>query len=149
MAQGLDVIIVDDDPGVCQTLEDIITRFYAWGEVFSFTDVDEAVSYCLNRDIGIAVFVIDVFLGVRTGFYFLDTIEEAFPSAHEDTIMITGYASDDVVDTCVASGIYHLLEKPVKAYALQLGIRAVVEKYLNFAKRLMKNPEFSNIVADL
>jgi hypothetical protein len=37
----------------------------------------------------------------------------------------------------------------VKAYALQLGIRAVVEKYLNFAKRLMKNPEFSNIVADL
>jgi response regulator of citrate/malate metabolism len=149
MAQGLDVIIVDDDPSICQTLEDIITRFYAWGEVLVFTDVDEAVSYCLNRDIGIAVLVIDVFLGERTGFYFLDAIEEAFPSAHEDAIMITGYASDDVVDTCVASGINHLLEKPIKAYALQLGIRAVVEKYLKFAKRLMKNPEFSDIVADL
>ena len=149
MTDGLDVIIVDDDPGVCETLSEIIIKFYAWGEVLSFTDVDEAVSYCLSRDIGIAVLVIDVFLGVKSGFYFLDAIEEAFPSAHEDAIMITGYASDDVVNTCVASGINHLLEKPVKAYALQLGIRAVVEKYLNFAKRLMKNPEFSNIVADL
>lgn len=149
MADGLDVIIVDDDPSVCQTLEDIITIFYAWGEVLSFTDVDEAVSYCLNRDIGIAVFVIDVFLGAKTGFYFLDAIEEAFPSAHEDAIMITGYASDDVVNTCVASGINHLLEKPVKAYALQLGIRAVVEKYLKFAKKLMKNPEFADTVACL
>ena len=149
MADGLDVIIVDDDPSVCQTLEDIITIFYAWGEVLSFTDVDEAVSYCLNRDIGIAVFVIDVFLGAKTGFYFLDAIEEAFPSAHEDAIMITGYASDDVVNTCVASGINHLLEKPVKAYALQLAIRAVVEKYLKFAKKLMKNPEFADTVAGL
>jgi len=149
MADGLDVIIVDDDPSVCQTLEDIITKFYVWGEVLSFTAVDEAVAYCLNRDIGIAVFVIDVFLGAKTGFYFLDAIEEAFPSAHEDAIMITGYASDDVVNTCVASGINHLLEKPVKAYALQLGIRAVVEKYLKFAKKLMKNPEFADTVACL
>ena len=149
MAEGLDVIIVDDDPGVCQILADIITKFYAWGEVLSFTDVDEAVSYCLNRDIGIAVFVIDVFLGAKTGFYFLDAIEEVFPSAHEDAIMISGYASDDVVNTCVASGINHLLEKPVKAYALQLGIRAVVEKYLRFAKKLMKNPEFADTVASL
>jgi len=149
MADGLDVIIVDDDPSVCQTLEDIITKFYVWGEVISFTDVDEAVSYCLNRDIGIAVFVIDVFLGAKTGFYFLDAIEEAFPSVHEDAIMITGYASNDVVNTCVASGINHLLEKPVKAYALQLGIRAVVERYLKFAKKLIKNPEFADTVACL
>jgi len=149
VADGLDVIIVDDDPIVCQTLVDIITRFYAWGEVLGFTDVDEAVSYCLNRHIGIAVFVIDVFLGVKSGFHFLDAIQEVFPSAHEDAIMITGRASDDVVNTCVASGINHLLEKPVKAYALQLGIRAVVEKYLKFAKKLMKNPAFADTVASL
>ena len=149
MADDLDVIIVDDNPSVCQTLSEIVIKFYAWGRVLSFTDVDEAVSYCLNRDIGIAVFVIDVFLGVKSGFYFLDAIEEAFPSAHEDAIMITGYASDDVVNTCVASGINHLLEKPVKAYALQFGIRAVVEKYLKFAKKLMKNPEFADTVASL
>ena len=115
MADGLDVIIVDDDPGVCEIVSKIITGFYAWGEVFSFTDA----------------------------------IEEGFPSAHEDAIMITGFASDDVVNTCVASGINHLLEKPVKAYALQFGIRAVAEKYLKFARKLMKNSEFADIVADL
>jgi response regulator of citrate/malate metabolism len=149
MADGLDVIIVDDDPGVCEILSKIIAGFYVWGEVLSFTDVDEAVSYCLHRDIGIAVFVVDVFLGAKSGFYFLDAIEEVFPSAHEDAIMITGYASDDVVNTCVASGINHLLEKPVKAYALQFGIRAVAEKYLKFARKLMKNSEFADTVAGL
>ena len=149
VADGLDVIIVDDDPNICQTLEDIITRFYVWGEVLSFTDVDGAVSYCLNRNIGIAVFVVDVFLGEKSGFHFLDLIDEVFPSAHEDAVMITGYASDDVVNTCVASGISHLLEKPVKTYALQLAIRAVVEKYLEFAKKLMNNPAFADAVASL
>ncbi len=149
MADGLDVIIVDDDPSVCEILLKIIAEFYAWGEVLSFTDVDEAVSYCLHCDIGIAVFVIDVFLGAKSGFYFLDAIEEAFPSAHEDAVMITGYASDDIVNTCVASGINHLLEKPVKAYALQFGIRAVAEKYLKFARKLMKNSEFADTVAGL
>jgi len=64
-------------------------------------------------------------------------------------MLACGYASDNVVDTCVASRINHLLEKPAKAYTLQLGIRAIVEKYLKFAKRLMKNSEFSDIVADL
>ena len=117
--------------------------------MLSFTDVDGAVSYCLNRNIGIAVFVVDVFLGENSGFHFLDAIEEVFPSAHEDAVMITGYASDDVVNTCVASGISHLLEKPVKTYALQLAIRAVVEKYLEFAKKLMNNPAFADAVASL
>ncbi len=42
MADGLDVIIVDDDPSVCETLSEIITGFYAWGEVLGFTDVDDA-----------------------------------------------------------------------------------------------------------
>ena len=149
VADGLDVIIVDDDPSMCQTLEDIITKFYAWGEVLSFSDADEAVSYCLKRHIGIAVFVVDVFLGEKSGFHFLDLIDEVFPSAHEDAVMITGYASDDVVNTCVASGISHLLEKPVKTYALQLAIRAVVEKYLEFAKKLMNNPAFADAVASL
>ena len=49
----------------------------------------------------------------------------------------------------MASGIDHLLKKPVKTYALQLGIRSAVEKYQKFAKKLIKNPEFADIVARL
>ena len=146
---GLDIIIVDNNPYICQTLKDIITEFYKFGEIISFTDVNEAMSYCLSKDIGIAILIVDVFLKTKTGFQFLNDIEETFPSAHEDSIMITGYASDDVVNTCVASGIKYLLEKPIDKYTLQLSIRTIVEKYLKFAKKLMKDPEFADTVARL
>ena len=147
MADGLDVIIVDDDPSTCEVLSEIISSFYTWGDVISFTDVDEAIAYCLNRDLGVAIFVVDVFLKGKSGFYFLDIIEEKFPTVHEDTVMITGNASDDIVNMCVASDVNHLLEKPIKAYALQLAVRSIVSKYLKFTKRLLQNTAFADSVS--
>ena len=148
MSDGLDVIIVDDDPNVCEILKEIVNRFYTWGRLISFTDVEEATSYCLSREVGVAVFVVDVFLGGKSGFYFLDAIEEKFPEVHNDTIIITGHASDDVVNMCVASGVNHLLEKPVRPYALQLAVRAIVSKYLQFAKKVLQDPDFvENLIA--
>ena len=149
MSDGLDVIIVDDDPSICEVLSEIISDFYTWGDIHSFSDVDKAKAYCLNSEISVAIFVVDVFLTGESGFYFLDTIEEKFPAAHEDTIMITGSANDDVVDMCVASNVNYLLEKPIKPYALQLSVRAIVNKYLKFTKKLMEDPDFAESVSKL
>ncbi|MBC2742020.1 MAG: response regulator [Desulfosarcina sp.] len=148
MAEGLDVIVVDDDPDVCELVSTTIKRFYMWGKVLPFTGSEEAIAYCLGRDIGVAIFVVDVFLGGASGFYFLDAIEKKFPTAHSDAIIITGNASDDIVNMCVASDVNHLLEKPIKPYALQLAVRAIAEKYLKFAKRLFKEPEFAKSIAN-
>lgn len=87
MPEGLDVIIVDDDPDVCEILTEIVKRFYTWGDVISFTNADKAAAYCLGRDSGVAIFIVDIFLGGKSGFFFLDMISEKFPSAHEDTIV--------------------------------------------------------------
>ena len=89
------------------------------------------------------IFVIDVFLGGKSGFCFLDSIKEKFPAAHEDSIIITGSASDDVVNMCISSNINHLLEKPIRPYALQLAVRAIVTKYLPFVRRLLRDPAFA------
>ncbi len=140
MSQGLDLIIVDDDPEVCQTITDIIERFYAWGDVVAFTNAREATNYCLAQETGVAIFVLDVFLENETAFTFLDSISDKFSMAFEDSIIITGNASDDVVNICLASDITHLLEKPVRSYALQLAVRAIVGKYMTFAKKLMSEP---------
>jgi CheY-like chemotaxis protein len=148
MSEGLDVIVVDDDPNVCELTSTIIKRFYTWGDVLAFTKSDEAIKYCLSRDIGVAIFVVDVFLGGISGFYFLDSIEEKFPTAHSDAIIITGNASDDIVDMCIASDVNHLLEKPIKPYALQLAVRAIAEKYLKFAKKLFQDPDFAKNIAN-
>jgi len=146
MSNGLDVIIVDDNIEVCHVVSEIVKSFYVWGDVIGFTDADEAIAYCLNREVGLAVLIVDVFLGSKSGFLFLDSIEENFPTAHEDAIVITGQASDDVVNMCVASNVNYLLEKPVRPFALQLAVRSIVSKYLNFSKKLMQDPEFAKIV---
>jgi CheY-like chemotaxis protein len=148
MPEGLDVIVVDDDPDVCELISTTIKRFYTWGSVLPFTNAEAAIAYCLGRDIGVAIFVVDVFLGGNSGFYFLDAIEEKFPTAHSDAIIVTGNASDDIVNMCVAAEVNHLLEKPIKPYALQLAVRAIAEKYLKFAKRLFKDPAFARSIAN-
>ena len=149
MPEGLDVIILDDDVNICEIVSKMVKRFYTWGEIITFSDVDEAISYCLGRDIGIAIFIVDVFLGGKSGFYFLDSIDKKFPTAYEDTIIMTGNASDDIVNMCVASDVNHLLEKPIKSYTLQLAIRSIVTKYLNFSKKLLQDPAFANSVAKI
>ncbi len=149
MSGGLDIIIVDDDPSVGNLLATIIKKFYTWGEIIVFTDVDEAIRYCLNRDVGVAIFIVDVFLEDKTGFFFLDAIEKKFPTSHEDAIIISGNASDDVVNLCIAADVNYLLEKPIKPYALQLAIRAISGKYLEFARKLLKDPVFAENVAKL
>ena len=147
MSDELDIFIVDDDPDVCGALTEIVTSFYKWGEVISFTDVDEAVAYCLSRDIGVGIFILDVYLEGQSGFNFLDSIRPKFPAAHEDTIIITGNASDDIVNKCIASDVNYLLEKPIRHYALKLSVRAIVMKYVKFAKRLLQDPVFAKSVS--
>lgn len=147
MSDGLNVIIIDDDKEVCRVVFDIIKRFYTWGEVLAFTNVEEATAYCRGQKSSVAIFVLDVFLSDSTAFIFLDSISEQYPMAYEDTIIISGNANDDVVNMCVASNITHLLEKPIKAYALQLAVRAIVVKYIRFAKKLLEDPDFAQDVA--
>ncbi len=149
MSDGLDVIVIDDDPGICEIIAELIESFYTWGKVYCFSKPDEAIAFCLNRDIGVAIFVVDVFLEGLSGFYFLDAIEQKYPTAHEDTIIISGNASDDVVNMCLASNVNHLLEKPLKPYALQLAVRAITAKYLDFAKKLLQDRRFAENVARL
>ena len=149
MSNGLDLIIVDDDPAVCKSISAVVKRFYTWGEVRSFTDSGEAISYCMNQETGVALFVLDVFLGDLTGFSFLDAIIDKFPMAHEDTIIVTGNASNDVVNMCIASDITYLLEKPIRSYALQLAVRAIVAKYIKFGKKLLQDPSMAKSIEEL
>lgn len=143
MSDGLDVIIIDDEPSVCEIVAENINRFYTWGNVFVFTDEDEATFYCMNRETSIAVFIVDVFLKRNSGFMLVDTLSHKYTSIYDDTIIMTGDASDEIVDTCVASNICYLLEKPIRPYLLQLSVRAIVSKYMKFASKLMNNPDFS------
>jgi len=148
MSDGIDLIIIDDDSSVCKMISNIVNSFYTWGDVIDFVDVDEALSYCQDCDIGVGIFIIDVFLGDQSGFDFIKKIEGKFPSIYEDTIIITGNASDEMVNRCISSNVNYLLEKPIMPYALQLAVRAIAMKYMTFAKRLLRDPAFAADVSN-
>jgi DNA-binding NtrC family response regulator len=149
MSDNLDVVILDDDPLICSLIKDILEGFYVWGDVHSFTDYHKALSNCKKTKVGVAIFIVDVYLGKESAFNFLDAISDKFPWASEDTIIITGNASDDIVNMCIASNITHLLEKPIKSYTLKLAVRAIVGKYILFAKRILGDPDFAKNVAKM
>jgi response regulator of citrate/malate metabolism len=146
MSDGLDLMIVDDEQNVCEVISETIKKFYTWGDVLIFNDYETAISFCVARDKGLMIFILDVFVGESNGFAFLDAIADKYPNANFDTVMISGMASEDVVDMCIASGVNHLLEKPVKNYALQLAIRSIVMKYVKFAKKLLTDTEFAELI---
>ena len=143
---GLDVIIVDDDPIVVETIGRMVEKFYTYGDVYKFTDAETARNFCMDRDHGIAIFVVDVYLAGKTGFAFLESVSNRYRSVYEDAIIITGDASDDVVNMCLDSDVNYLLEKPIRLYALQLAVRSIATKYLRFAETIQKDPEFARWV---
>ncbi len=140
MVDSLDVIIIDDDPAICDVISVMIKLFYTWGEVYAFTKTEEAIAFCRKQKSSVAIFVLDVFLGDETGFGFLEAIVDKYPLAYQDTIIITGNISDDVVNMCLASNITYLVEKPIRPYTLQLAVRAIVAKYIKFAKKILDDP---------
>jgi DNA-binding NtrC family response regulator len=149
MSDNLDVIVLDDDPQMCSLLTEMLKRFYAWGDIHSFIDVREALSFCRHKKMGVAIFILDVYLGKESAFDFLDQIGDKFAWAAEDAVIIAGNASDDIVNMCIASNVTYLLEKPIKSYTLQFAVRAIVGKYIRFARRLLHDPDYAKRVAEI
>ncbi|MEJ2660646.1 MAG: hypothetical protein P8Z73_07985, partial [Desulfobacteraceae bacterium] len=64
----IDVIFVDDNREICDMMK---AYFHLWGlrKFKIFSDVHEAVEYCLSQDLGIAIFIIDYKLAGQTGLF--------------------------------------------------------------------------------
>lgn len=143
VVDGLDVVIIDDNPRVCEIVAHTINRFYTWGNVFVFSDEEEAIFYCMNREPNLAIFIVNAFLNRKSGFNLLDILSQKYPSIYEDAIITTTEANDEIVDTCIASNISYLLEIPIQPHLVQFAVRAIVSKYVKFAERLINDPDFT------
>lgn len=146
---ALEVVILDDDPEVCLVLAEMVGTIHPKGPIHSFNDYGQALEHCRQSGQGVGIFILDVFLGGKTAFDFLGEVSAHYPMAAEDCIIITGNASGDVVDRCVEAGVNHLLEKPLRLYDLHFAVRAVAAKYLKFARMLVEDPEFAQMVVSL
>ena len=92
---------------------------------------------------------VNMIVSGKFGDNMLEALKDKYPTANQDTIIITGNASDDIVNKCISLDVTSLLEKPIRPYALQLAIRSLVIKYLEFGKRLLQDPAFASNISKL
>lgn len=149
MGYPLDVIVLDDEPVVGELLKHHLGGFYRWGNVHVFTEVEPASRHCLASNSSLAIFVVDMFVGPQTGLDFLASLLPRYPMAFQDSIIITGWASDQLVERCMEAEVGFLLEKPITHHALMFSVRSIVLRYMKFAKRLMKDQVFAQSVDGL
>ncbi len=149
MPYSLDVVVLDDEPRVCEVMTEILRGFYTWGSIHSFADPYQAKEHCMAAPTSLAVFVVDVYLNGLTAFDFLGSLGAKYPMAFQDAIIVTGKASEEVVEMCMRQEVAFLLEKPVEIYALRFAVRSIVSRYQKFARRIMKDPAFAEDVDGL
>ncbi len=148
-AWSLDVVILDDNQVVAEMLQEMVKRFYTWGQVHAFTSLNRARSFCLEREARVAIFILDVYLENGTGLGFIESLAQEYPLAAEDTVIVAGMATEEIVERCLDLGITHLLEKPVNPFGLELAVRSVVAKYTNFLDILSKDPDLEEMVKNI
>jgi CheY-like chemotaxis protein len=124
----IDVIFVDDNREICDMMK---AYFHLWGlrKFKIFSDVHEAVEYCLSQDLGIAIFIIDYKLAGQTGLFFLDQVRRKFPNAYTDAIILSGHCGAYLNDLCSSAGVWHVLQKPFDCNRLYNEMASIAEKY--------------------
>jgi two-component system response regulator HydG len=109
IAGNLSVMVVDDDPAICEAIKDVLEeRGY---KVYTAGDYDEATLLACEEPI--AIFLIDIKLPTRNGLETYLALREIDPTA--TAIMITGYRREtiDLAEKATASGAYACLYKPL------------------------------------
>jgi len=143
------VIIVDDDEIVRNTISDFIAEY--GHHVNEAPSAEEAVSMAQDNDFDIAI----VDLRIRTindGMDVLKAIKEISPDT--EVIMLTGHGTVDTAVESMKLGAYDYIEKPVNFQKLEMLIYRAMEKkdLANSVKSLQKQLKqrygISNIIGN-
>lgn len=118
MDRPCQIMVVDDEPVVCERLEATLKR--EGHEVTVFVDPAKALKQLEAQSFDIAI--CDIRMGEIDGMQVLETISRASPRTK--VIMITGYATMELARESLTKGAFDFIAKPFK-----LGeIRATLEK---------------------
>lgn len=135
----IEVIFVDDDREICDLMKECFNRLgLRYFKIFS--DVHEAVTYCLSHDLGIAIFIVDYNLAGQTGLFFLDQVRSKFPNAYLDAIILSGHCGTHFNDLCSSAGVKHVLGKPTNLDELSNTILSIAKKYEHYLYFIRHGP---------
>ena len=101
------ILVVDDDPGMVRTLQDIL-RLHGW-DVDAATNGDEAVRAVDRRSY--SAVLMDVRMPGMDGVTAFQRMHERRP--HVPVLLMTAYAADHLLAQAVKSGVLRILPKPL------------------------------------
>lgn len=100
------ILIVDDQPGMCETLSDILEDYGYWIEAAS----DGSAAVEINKTQDFDIILMDIIMPGINGVEALKRIKRM----HPDTIVIlmTAYTAPDLIMEAQKAGVYECLTKP-------------------------------------
>lgn len=109
------ILVVDDDPGFCKTLRDILTlRGF---KVETETEAQHVMSH-LDSDYKLAIVLLDLRLGAANGVDVMRDIQAKYPG--KPVVLMTGYRKEmaGAIEQARAIGAYTCLYKPFETNEL-------------------------------
>jgi len=114
------VLIVDDEMGICTSIEFALENEY---QVFTANNPMQIFEILHDQDI--QVVLLDLKLGEYNGIDILNRIEEKYSNIQ--VIIMTAYSSIENAIQAIKNGAYYYLTKPIKIAELKLMINRAME----------------------
>jgi FixJ family two-component response regulator len=102
------ITIVDDDPGICEMMETLLT---AWKFTPSVLPEPFSVNELLKIGVSTDIFLLDIRLSSETTINWIPKILDTFPEAK--VIIMTGHADIDTVVQAIRNGAFDFFQKPI------------------------------------
>lgn len=116
------VTIVDDDPGICDLMEQLLV---AWNFTPAVLPEPYSLSDLLKIGASTDVFLLDIRLPNGTTLNWIPTLMDTFPEAK--VIVMTGYADTDTVIQAIRNGAFDFLQKPIAAELMKHSILRAIQ----------------------
>jgi DNA-binding NtrC family response regulator len=116
------VLVIDDEPMICQQLERLYTQ--TGHRVTTTSKVEHALEYLENEDVDLVI--TDMRLPGLSGVDLIRSIQERWPDV--PVIVMTGYAHIESAVEVLKLGASDYIVKPFSAAAIQESSRAILDK---------------------
>jgi DNA-binding NtrC family response regulator len=122
MSHPCEILIVDDEPIICERLKAFIEK--EGHHVETFIDPAEALKRLVAKDFDILIS--DIRMGEIDG---IQVMERAFEKSNQiKVIMITGYATMELARESMAKGAFDFIAKPFKSKEIRATIAKAAEE---------------------
>jgi DNA-binding NtrC family response regulator len=122
MNHHCDILVVDDEPIICERLKACIEK--EGHRVETFIDPGEALTRLEAKDFDILVS--DIRMGETDGIQVMEMALEK--SSHIKVVMITGYATMELARESMAKGAFDFIAKPFKSKEIRAAIAKAAQE---------------------